>query len=1582
MNKKLFLFFGILIFLMFFFPEITKGQGNCWGTGSPLSCDPSCLYSSATSSTYYYDPGCWPSPCPTLNAYLGSGSCIDNSPPCYELTGPFGFSLFTGCTPSAAPCAGESCSGGCSCTGKSQTLCQKCPECFYLAGGCTGACDCSIISPSNCSSCGCTYISAQYLSTNLTGGPITGYLNKTACTWIPAPFDFSISPLSPISGTVVRGNSISTTVTATLVSGASQTVTFSASGFPANTTYSWVATNNCSPTCSRFLVITTSLTTPAGTYPITITVTGGGVTRTATYTLIVELLDFSISVPSSVLVAQGWYADTSIAINLIAGTSQLVALSASAPAGKGISFTWPEGNSCWPTCYQWLRISTTSTTSPGTYTITITGVGGGLSRTATFPLNVQVFDFSLSVDPSRGFWPLGGGFGFTNLYATLISGPSSKVSFSGSAPSGISISFQPSSSCYPSCNEQAVFEVAASVPAGTYPITITGTAGTGLTRTTTYTLIKVSDFILSVSPNWIEVIRGTSGSTTMTATLVGTGSSTPVWFSVVSGLPSGASASFIPSSCNPTCSSTMIISTDESTPVGSYPIYVKGTNGIDNKTVTVYLSVYHFDFTLTANPNSGTIGEGYPAISTEIWAFKTADSTGSTPVSLSVSGLPAGASYQFLRSGGAITPDGYEDLLITDLVDVPPGTYTIIITGSGGGKTRQTTYTLTKVITGFDFDLSVSPSPTSLTIIQGQSGSATVTATVTKGTPSEPVTFGYIGLPTGVSLSYNPASCWPNCSSTWTFNVALTTQPGIYPLTIYGNCSGMYKSIPFTLQVSNDFDISLSQTSGTTVQGGSVGPIGVTLKKTTPGPSLSTSFMLGWVMMPPLKSWRFDSSEGDCHGCCPTGFDTCSSNLTMTSWEEARLGTFSIEVCGDNRMISRCKPYSLTVTYDYEIQVIPSSYEVCEGVGGSTTATVNVIYKGQAYPANSPVNLSISSPNPKITVSPTSFSCTPPCSLYPLTITVDPTTPVGTYPITITGKNGDEWPGKGPAVFTVYVNAFDFSLSLSSSAGTVNRGDLISTTANTNLISCPVETVSFSIDPATPLPSGVTANFIPSTPCTPSCLRTLTFITTPNAQLGTFPIRIRGISSSSGKVRSKDYSLTIIADFNISAVPPSATVQFGNPSSTPTTINLTPVGGALGAPVTLIATLPSSPPTGLSAKFSNGTNTYTCTPPCSPILAVATTSVTSVGTYRITITGTGGGVTKPTYFDLTVTAPGDFSISLSRNSASVEQGQPVSPPPSSVVTATLTTPPASPVTLSTSVLPNGVGVTFSPLGSTPCTPTLAPSPCQWYMDITTSIPATPVGGPYSIGITGTAGAISHTATFSLTVTAPPVPPTAAIHCLIEDCKGPGCECDGTWVTYNPVSKGVRYTIINDSYDPDPGGIITSSDWSLVGPASYDYCDDPTGKSNCTIQNIVPGEYTITLTVKDGDGLQDTTSPQQITIKQDIFADFECSLDDPIPGPQTWGPCTNLNPVVGNIVYFQDTSTPSGCPSECETITSRIWQKDTDPLPFATDVTNPSLVITGTTIGLTVTDSIGRTDSQSYDLSAALPLPKWKEIKPF
>jgi hypothetical protein len=99
---------------------------------------------------------------------------------------------------------------------------------------------------------------------------------------------FSFSLANSGNKTVVAGSSLTNSIAAALESGISQPVSFTASGLPSGATGTF-SSASCTPVCSTVLTINTTGSTPAGSFPVIVTSTGGGVTRTTAFTLSVTL---------------------------------------------------------------------------------------------------------------------------------------------------------------------------------------------------------------------------------------------------------------------------------------------------------------------------------------------------------------------------------------------------------------------------------------------------------------------------------------------------------------------------------------------------------------------------------------------------------------------------------------------------------------------------------------------------------------------------------------------------------------------------------------------------------------------------------------------------------------------------------------------------------------------------------------------------------------------------------------------------------------------------------------------------------------------------------------------------------------------------------------------------------------------------------------------------------------------------------------------------------------------------------------------------------------------------------------------
>lgn len=114
-------------------------------------------------------------------------------------------------------------------------------------------------------------------------------------------------------------------------------------------------------------------------------------------------------------------------------------------------------------------------------------------------------------------------------------------------------------------------------------------------------IFRVQDFALTASPIIVALPRGMSGTALFSLTLMAIeGFNTPVGLSVTAGLPSGANATFNPSSVTPTGTSSLTLTMPGNLPGGSYPMVITATAGALSRTVIITAVVLTDNLTTAA----------------------------------------------------------------------------------------------------------------------------------------------------------------------------------------------------------------------------------------------------------------------------------------------------------------------------------------------------------------------------------------------------------------------------------------------------------------------------------------------------------------------------------------------------------------------------------------------------------------------------------------------------------------------------------------------------------------------------------------------------------------------------------------------------------------------------------------------------------------------------------------------------------------------------------------------------------------------------------------------------------------------
>ena len=461
---------------------------------------------------------------------------------------------------------------------------------------------------------------------------------------VPKSPDFTLTASTPTSVVVAAGGSAKYTLNTTSLNGFSGSVALSVSGLPSGTTGTFASSSIPAPG-STTLNVTTATTTPLGSYPLTITGTSGSLSHSTSVTLTVSAAAPGQGVISIDLVGSGTAMATSETAGVVpksfwnqanGATNGTTALSLvdETGANSGATATWSDAlGTVW-------KLPVVD--APGNTRMMIgylNGKGGNATVAVTgLPANPNGYDVYIYTDGDNGtatraatYQMSGSGFTTSSVTVTDAAG----VNFSGT--------FVQASSSSGNGN-YVVFTIL-----GTdFTLTaIPGAASDNNPRAPVNGLQivprsspPVADFTLSAAaPTSKTVVPGGSASYSLSTTAIN-GFSGSVALSV-SGLPSGATGTFTPSSVSVPGSATLNVTTATTTPLGSYPLTVTGTSGTLSHSTGVTLVVS------SVAPGQGVIsidlvGTGTAMASSEtagvvpksFWNQASGASNGTTPLAL------------------------------------------------------------------------------------------------------------------------------------------------------------------------------------------------------------------------------------------------------------------------------------------------------------------------------------------------------------------------------------------------------------------------------------------------------------------------------------------------------------------------------------------------------------------------------------------------------------------------------------------------------------------------------------------------------------------------------------------------------------------------------------------------------------------------------------------------------------------------------------------------------------------------------------------------------------------------------------
>ncbi len=1007
--------------------------------------------------------------------------------------------------------------------------------------------------------------------------------------------DFSIGA-SPTSATVTAGSSTAPTISTAVTSGSTQSVALSATGAPSGASVSF-SPQTLNAGQSSTMTVTTSSTTPTGTFPITVTGTGASATHTTTFSLTVNPAPVAPTITSTNNATFTVGSPGSFTVNTTGVPTPVI--TESGPLPNGVGFV-DNGNGT-------ATLSgTPATGTAASYPVTIgasNGVGTPASQSFTLTVDAPVpNDFSIGASPTSATVTAGSSTA-PSISTAVTSGSTQSVALSATgAPSGALVSFSPQTLNAGQSSTMTV-TTSSTTPTGTFPITVTGT-GASATHTTTFSLTvnpaPPNDFSIGASPTSATVTAGSSTAPTI-STAVTSGSTQSVALSAT-GAPSGALVSFSPQTLNAGQSSTMTVTTSSTTPTGTFPITVTGTGASATHSTT---------FSLTVNP----VPPGPVFV----------QSAGSTTKTVTLP-APSASGDLLVLTAGVYTGNTHPITAVSDGKNVwtKVGAYDVSGKNSDGemwyapnaapvSSVTVTTSASTVALRVMEFSGVATSAP-----LDGSTGTAGTGKSASSGTATP---LGSNDLAVGFVAGHNNTQAITVTSPGYTVpaQVAATspnkvTVAGGYqdfgapgPQS-YGGTFGttMYWAAGIALFKSgtpppppNDFSIGASPTSATVTAGSSTAP------------TISTAVTSGSTQSVALSATGAPS--GASVSFSPQTLNAGqSSTMTVTTSSTTPTGTFPITVTGTGASATHTTTFSLTVNPAPVAPTITSTNSATFTVGSPGSFTVNTT--GVPTPA-----ITESGPLPNGVGFVDNGNGTATLSGTPATGTAT------SYPITIGASNGVGTPASQS--FTLTVDApvpNDFSIGASPTSATVTAGSSTAPSISTAVTSGSTQSVALS---ATGAPSGALVSFSPQT-LNAGQSSTMTVTTSSTTPTGTFPITVTGTGASA--THSTTFSLTVNPappnDFSIGASPTSATVTAG--SSTAPSISTAVTSGSTQS-VALSAT---GAPSGALVSFSP----QTLNAGQSSTMTVTTSSTTPTGTFPITVTGTGASATHTTTFSLTV----------------------------------------------------------------------------------------------------------------------------------------------------------------------------------------------------------------------------------------------------------------------------------------------------------------------------------------------------------
>lgn len=244
-------------------------------------------------------------------------------------------------------------------------------------------------------------------------------------------------------------------------------------------------------------------------------------------------------------------------------------------------------------------------------------------------------------------------------------------------------------------------------------------------------------------------------------------------------------------------SATVQIGTSISMAATKYGLSVQATRDSFSATIPITVTISVSNFTMTSAQSALKISAGATG---QFSASVTHHGVFNSAVSLAWAGLPTGVTASLSKSTLAAPGDGTVATTFNVAYSTTPGTYTVTLTGSGGGIRQSVPLTLT-IGPGPSLTLKVTTPVSPMVVKPGQSYTLSIICAAVTGNFSSPLALSITGAPAGITTKLSASTMTTTSVVQLQITAAQSITAASFTLNLTASSGGFTTSTPIPVTI-------------------------------------------------------------------------------------------------------------------------------------------------------------------------------------------------------------------------------------------------------------------------------------------------------------------------------------------------------------------------------------------------------------------------------------------------------------------------------------------------------------------------------------------------------------------------------------------------------------------------------------------------------------------------------------------------------------------------------------------------------------------------------------------------------------